>query len=59
GPHAGKGHDNPNKDPLVGGFTLSARDRDDLVAFLESLTDATVLHDARFGNPWVAESQRR
>ena len=59
GPHAGNGHDNPNKDPLVGGFTLSARDRDDLVAFLESLTDATVLHDARFGNPWVAESQRR
>jgi len=52
GADAGVGHDNPNKDPLVGGFTLSARDRADLVAFLQSLTDAEVLHDPRFSNPW-------
>ncbi|HTS50744.1 MAG TPA: di-heme enzyme, partial [Bryobacteraceae bacterium] len=29
GPHAGNGHDNPNKDPLIGGFTLSGQDRED------------------------------
>ncbi len=52
GPHAGNGHDNPNKDPLIGGFTLSAQDRIDLIAFLDSLTDQAVLHDARFSNPW-------
>jgi cytochrome c peroxidase len=52
GPEAGNGHDNPNKDPLVGGFQLSAQDRLDLIAFLESLTDEAVLHDPRFGNPW-------
>jgi cytochrome c peroxidase len=52
GPHAGRGHDTPNKDPLIGGFTLSARDRDDLIAFLQSLTDTDVLHDPRFSNPW-------
>ncbi len=27
GPYAGNGHDNPNKDPLIGGFTLSAGSR--------------------------------
>lgn len=52
GPYAGNGHDNPNKDPLIGGFTLSARDREDLIAFLQSLTDDAVLHDSRFADPW-------
>ena len=51
-PAPGNGHDNPNKDPLIGGFTLSAQDRIDLIAFLDSLTDQAVLHDARFSNPW-------
>jgi cytochrome c peroxidase len=46
------GHDNPNKDPLIGGFTISAQGKADLIAFLQSLTDDAVLHDPRFGNPW-------
>jgi cytochrome c peroxidase len=45
------GHDNPNKDPLIGGFTLLPHDRDDLIAFLKSLTDDQVIHDPRFANP--------
>jgi cytochrome c peroxidase len=52
GANAGIGHANPNKDPLIGGFHLSAQDRADLIAFLESLTDTAVLHDTRFGSPW-------
>ena len=52
GANAGIGHDNPNKDDLIGGFQLSARDRTDLVAFLQSLTDEAVLHDSGFANPW-------
>jgi cytochrome c peroxidase len=52
GPNAGIGHDNPNKGHLIGGFELSAQDRGDLIAFLESLTDREVLHDPRFANPW-------
>jgi cytochrome c peroxidase len=52
GPHAGNGHDNPNKDRLIGGFRLSAQDRADLIAFLESLTDEAVLHDSMYSNPW-------
>jgi len=43
---------NPNKDPLIGGFTLSRQDRDDLIEFLKSLTDDMVVHDPRFANPW-------
>ncbi len=52
GPNAGIGHDNPSKDPLIGGFELSSQDRQDLIAFLQSLTDEAVLHDVRFANPW-------
>jgi cytochrome c peroxidase len=52
GVNAGTGHDNPNKDHLIGGFQLSAQQRADLIAFLQSLTDDGVLHDARFANPW-------
>ncbi len=52
GEHAGVGHDNPNKDPLIGGFKLSAEDRANLIAFLESLTDHELLNDPRFRNPW-------
>ena len=37
------GHDNPNKDPLIGGFVLSRQDRDDLIEFLKSLTDNELL----------------
>ena len=51
-PDAGNGADNANKDPLIGGFKLSAQDRADLTAFLDSLTDEEVIHDQRFANPW-------
>ncbi|WP_163991812.1 methanobactin export MATE transporter MbnM [Pyxidicoccus caerfyrddinensis] len=52
GPFAGDGRANPNKDPLVRPFTLTADERADLLAFLESLTDTAFTQDARFSNPW-------
>jgi len=52
GPLAGDGRANPYKDPLVPGIKLSARDRADLVAFLESLTDTRVTKDPRFSDPF-------
>jgi len=52
GEYAGVGHDNPNKDPLIGGFRLSPQDRQDLIAFLECLTDRAVLNDPKFSDPW-------
>lgn len=54
----GRGRGNPNKDPLVGGFRITAEERADLVEFLKSLTDETVLRDARFGDPWAGEKGR-
>lgn len=48
---AGEGSHNPNKDPLIRGFKLSPGDRADLIAFLQSLTDETVIHDPKFGDP--------
>jgi len=53
GPYRGAGHDNPNKSPSVRGFTLTAEQKADLVAFLGSLTDEALLRDPRFGNPWA------
>jgi cytochrome c peroxidase len=50
-PNAGDGSRNPNKDPLIRGFKLTSRDRADLIAFLESLTDEEIIHDPKFGNP--------
>jgi cytochrome c peroxidase len=52
GPNQGVGHDNPNKSPTVRGFALSLEQREDLIAFLRSLTDEPLLHDPRFANPW-------
>jgi cytochrome c peroxidase len=46
------GKDNANKDPLIGGFTISLADRADLVAFLNTLTDEALIHDQHFSNPW-------
>jgi cytochrome c peroxidase len=52
GPFPGDGRANPNKDPLVRPFMLTAEERADLIAFLESLTDTEFIQDPRFANPW-------
>ncbi len=52
GPYTGVGHDNRNKAPNVHGFPLSAGEKRDLIAFLESLTDTAFLRDPALSNPW-------
>jgi cytochrome c peroxidase len=52
GPYAGRGHDNPYRDARMTGFTLTPQNRQDLLAFLRSLTDLSVTRDPRFSNPW-------
>jgi cytochrome c peroxidase len=49
--YAAGGHDNPDKDPLIGGFALPPGGRADLIEFLRTLTDEAVTHDPRFANP--------
>ena len=41
-----------NASDLVAGFTLTSAERQDLLAFLGSLTDQQVLSDPRFQSPW-------
>ena len=52
GPYKGVGHDNPNKSAAIRGFSLTPDERADLLAFLRSLTDESVLRDPRLSNPW-------
>ena len=52
GPYAGNGSTSPFKSGLISGFTLTAGEREDLLAFLRSLTDEAFLRDPRFSNPW-------
>jgi cytochrome c peroxidase len=53
GPNRGIGRDNPNKSPSILGFSLTANQCADLLAFLQSLTDEPLLHDPRFADPWA------
>ncbi len=49
---AGVGSENRYKSRIVAGFDISADERRDLVAFLESLTDEAFLTDPRFSSPF-------
>jgi cytochrome c peroxidase len=53
GPNSGVGSANPYKSALVGGFTITAAEKSDLIAFLRSLTDSTFLTNPRLSNPWI------
>ncbi len=52
GPYAGVGSDNPFKSELVNGFDITAAERVDLIAFLNSLTDSTFTSRADLSDPW-------
>jgi cytochrome c peroxidase len=53
GPFAGDGRLSPLKSGLIRGFAISESEIDDVVAFLESLTDSTFLTDPRLANPFA------
>lgn len=48
---AGDGRHNPYRSPFVQGFELSEREHADVLAFLASLTDRSVLDDPRYADP--------
>ena len=54
GPLAGDGRLDPNKSPLVAGFTLTPEQRVDLLAFLRALTDDDFLTDPTLADPFAA-----
>lgn len=51
GPNAGDGANNPNKSAFITGFLIDEDEVDDLIAFLEALTDKQFLNDPRFQDP--------
>jgi cytochrome c peroxidase len=59
GPNAGVGAENPNKSEFVKQFDMSVQEKADLIAFLKSLTDETVMSDPRLSNPWTPSSTKR
>ena len=52
GPNRGVGAKNPHKSMFIAGFRLSAREKADLIAFLESLTDRTFLENPAHADPF-------
>jgi len=51
GPNAGVGSQNPFKSSFVQGFTITAQERQDLIAFLESLTDERFITNPALSDP--------
>lgn len=58
GPYAGDGSKNPHKDGMIVGFNATESEIDDLIAFLESLTDQTFLKNPAYSDPWP-ETRRK
>ncbi len=48
----GRAHGNAQKDKLMTGFDLTPLNRADLIAFLGSLTDESLIHNPALSNPW-------
>lgn len=54
GPFAGDGRVSPLKSGLVRGFTATEAEIDDVIAFLESMTDPAFLTNPAYADPWAA-----
>jgi cytochrome c peroxidase len=42
-----------NKHPFIAGFKLNSQQRSDLISFLLSLSDSSVLTNPAYANPWI------
>lgn len=58
GPLQGDGRRNPYKDARIDRIRLDARDKADLLAFLQSLTDEAFLSNPRYADPFTTPSPR-
>jgi cytochrome c peroxidase len=58
GPNAGVGALNLSKSEFVKGFELSAQEKADVLAFLRSLTDRTLLTDPSLSDPSAPKPAR-
>lgn len=58
GPYAGDGRKNPHKDPLIAGIRLTEKDREDIVAFLTTLTEKDFSKDPRYSDPFKRKASQ-
>lgn len=52
GPYAGDGRNNPYKSDLISAINLDAQEKADIVAFLRTLSDETLLTNPRYMSPF-------
>jgi cytochrome c peroxidase len=57
GEHLGDGRQNPLKSPFVKGFEITAEEKLQLMAFLESLTDEQFIANPELSDPWSNKKQ--
>ena len=57
GPYIGDGRANPLKHPLITGFEATDEEVPDVVAFLVSLTDTTLITNPKLSNPFPDEEE--
>jgi cytochrome c peroxidase len=55
GPHAGVGSTNPLKSTFIQGFELTEQERQDLLAFLNALTDESFVQNPAFSDPYQSQ----
>lgn len=55
GINQGDGRLNPNKSEFVDGFTMSEQEKQDMLAFLNALSDDEFITNPRFANPFISE----
>jgi cytochrome c peroxidase len=54
GDYAGIGSQNPHKSQFISGFVITKSEKQDLLAFLQSLTDETFIKDPTLSDPFQA-----
>ena len=52
GPHQGDGRAHPLKSPFISGFNLEDHERNDLIHFLENLSDESFITNPLYSDPW-------
>ena len=57
GAYAGDGRLSPFKSEFVQGFELSSGERNDLISFLQALTDSSVISDGSLSDPRVNRTE--
>jgi len=52
GPNAGDGRENPFRDGFISGFDIDENDIQNVIAYLNSLSDFELINNPRFATPW-------